>query len=157
MCQEYLQQVCAEQAAFSQFLVMRAFVLQTSGFPRMPVCLFCLQEFRPERFTEENMKSRSPYAFIPFSAGKRSITEHSVCLSTLTLLKKTANHISCAFSFIIILCSNSRNCIGQNFAMEQIKLALARILHRYRLLTILISFYKENFGFGHYLFIHFSF
>ena len=74
-----------------------------------------IQEFNPLRFTEENSKGRSPHAFIAFSAGPRSGDQ---------LLGSSVYH------YMLHL---TRNCIGQEFALNEEKVVISHILRNFEL------------------------
>ncbi|XP_017773169.1 PREDICTED: uncharacterized protein LOC108560224 [Nicrophorus vespilloides] len=67
------------------------------GLHRNPKLFPDPEKFDPERFSPENCRMRSPYAYIPFSAG-------------------------------------SRNCIGQKFAMLEMKMTISRLIWNYKIL-----------------------
>ena len=74
-----------------------------------------IQEFNPLRFTEEKSKERSPHAFIAFSAGPRSGDQFL------------------GSSFYHYMFHLTRNCIGQEFALNEEKVVISHILRNFEL------------------------
>jgi len=67
-----------------------SFVCSTWGLHRNPKVYPDPLKFDPDRFSDENAAARSPYAWLPFSYGKRacigqqlSLIEQRICLATL--------------------------------------------------------------------------
>ncbi|XP_030630746.1 cytochrome P450 4F3 [Chanos chanos] len=97
-------------AAISRYYSQDMSVPGNCSIPQGTICLISIygthhnpdlwpdpEVYDPMRFDAENIKGRSSYAFIPFSAGPR-------------------------------------NCIGQNFAMAEMRVVVALTLRRFRLL-----------------------
>lgn len=83
-------------------------------------------KFRPERFFDEQiMERKNPFAYIPFSAGPRY---WRICAILLTFTQIA--------SYLIY-----RNCIGQKYAMFEMKCILSKILQNFE-----ISLAKESEG-----------
>jgi cytochrome P450 family 4 len=75
-------------------------------------------EFIPERFDVETTADRvNPYAYIPFSAGE-----------ILEIFKILRNKFSTFHSTL-----GSRNCIGQKFAMLEMKSTVSKVLRHFKL------------------------
>lgn len=72
--------------------------------------------FIPERFdVETTAEKTNPYAYIPFSAGQPRPTFNE------------RNRV-----LLLAFVSGSRNCIGQKFAMLEIKSTISKILRHYK-------------------------
>ena len=75
--------------------------------------IILLQEFNPQRFHPDNISDRAPFSYIPFSAGPRY--PHIIMILPLV----TSSTIAV-----------NRNCIGQNFAMNEQIVVIGLILNR---------------------------
>ncbi|KAK5646952.1 hypothetical protein RI129_005416 [Pyrocoelia pectoralis] len=93
--------VLKEDVAFNGAILPKglALTVYTLFLHRDPHIFPNPEKFDPDRFLPENVASRSPYAYVPFSAGPR-------------------------------------NCIGQRFAMLEMKSAISKMLRKFEILPV---------------------
>ncbi len=91
---------------------------------RDPIAYPQPERFLPERFLPENVNGRHPYSFIPFSAGPR-VTIFTFWFNFLPISNDQNQN-----------CHLFQNCIGQKFAMMEMKMVIAKILRHYHLQSV---------------------
>ncbi|KAG0430508.1 hypothetical protein HPB47_022635, partial [Ixodes persulcatus] len=116
------------------------------------------ERYRPERFMREETTFRPPFVYIPFSGGARKCLEGHViskgvmCFISIYSLHRNPKYFKDPEEFIpesfsseeiktrhpfsyIPFSGGSKNCLGQKFAMLEMKLLLAKILLRCKIVS----------------------
>lgn len=80
----FLNRVCLEECDFPEinYRVPKGMriIIPASGIMKNPRYFPNPETFDPERFSSENIESRSPYVFLPFGQGPRS------CIGNLIII-----------------------------------------------------------------------